>query len=186
MLNKPKAENILVKISSQSSGDEYEDLQTDIDSIQDNITNIHSNISTIQTNISDIRQTKQDNLTFDTTPTENSSNPVISSGIKSFVETHVTNSLTKPQIITDSSEPSFEVESNTIYQCTAGLTSLTLTSIPNTQDEALIYFYASSSFTVGIPSGTRYINDLVTISGYYYVISILNGVLIIAPCSVRG
>lgn len=185
MLNKPKSENLFGKFS----GNEYEDFQTILDKIKYSLETLEEefseNIERIKSDIKKIEQEKQNNLTFDETPTENSNNPVKSKGIKAFVETQITNGITKPRETITETSPIFSPTANTIYTCENGLTGLSLTDIPNSQDETLIYFHTEGDFTVNIPNGTKYINDLVVLAGYHYVISILNGILIIAPCTVN-
>ena len=56
---------------------------------------------------------KQDILTFDTTPTQNSTNPVTSGGIKTYVDT-----LARPAVIEVSgTDPVIVAENNTSYLC---------------------------------------------------------------------
>lgn len=64
--------------------------EPDWDSIKDDIGNSPTGITGIQ----ELKQTKQDKLTFDTTPTEGSLNPVTSGGIKSAMNSVFNNSAT--------------------------------------------------------------------------------------------
>ena len=63
-----------------------------IDSITTNINNLSTYIDSITTDINSLSTTKQDKLTWDTTPTTNSNNPVTSNGIKAALDTKINNS----------------------------------------------------------------------------------------------
>lgn len=66
-------------------------VETDVTTIQTDITNINSTLET-KASVTDLEnglKTKQDKLTFDTTPTANSSNPVTSGGIKTELDKKV-------------------------------------------------------------------------------------------------
>lgn len=54
-------------------------------------TNADSAKSYIENIIADRIEQKQDKLTFDTTPTENSTNPVTSNGVKAYVDQAISN-----------------------------------------------------------------------------------------------
>ena len=66
-------------------------VEADVTTIQTDITNINSTLET-KASVTDLEnglKTKQDKLTFDTTPTANSSNPVTSGGIKTELDKKV-------------------------------------------------------------------------------------------------
>ena len=62
-------------------------MSSDITAISNDITAMSSDITTIKNNISALDANKQNKLTFDTTPTANSNNPVTSNGIKTAIGT---------------------------------------------------------------------------------------------------
>lgn len=66
-------------------------VEADVTTIQTDITNINSTLGTkaSTTDLEDGLKAKQDKLTFDTTPTANSSNPVTSDGIKTELDKKV-------------------------------------------------------------------------------------------------
>ena len=57
----------------------------DVSAINESIEQINQEIANIKSSIDQ----KQDKLTFDTTPTENSLNPVVSGGVKSYVDNSI-------------------------------------------------------------------------------------------------
>lgn len=77
------------------------------------------------------------------------------------------------------------VQENTVY-VRGTITSLTLSSIPTSDRESLIYFTTGTSFTLSLPSGTKYIGDLAFSSSTQYVISILNGIVVSGEVFIGG
>ena len=64
-------------------------LETRVTANETNITTNTKGIATNAASIASLTSSKQDKLTFDTTPTASSTNPVTSEGIKSYVDTEI-------------------------------------------------------------------------------------------------
>lgn len=98
--------------------------------------------------------------------------------------------LNKPEIApvrnTESSS-TIAVQGNTVY-VRETLSSLTLSSIAVSDKESLIYFttYTGSNFSLSLPTGTKYIGVFTFSPSTQYVISILNGIVVMGEVSVRG
>lgn len=60
--------------------------QAGVTTHEDVLNNINSNADASNANFDAIKKNKQDNLTFDNTPTDGSNNPVTSGGVKSYVD----------------------------------------------------------------------------------------------------
>lgn len=98
--------------------------------------------------------------------------------------------LNKPEIapVRDTgSSSTIAVQENTVY-VRGTLSSLTLSSIAVSDKESLIYFttYWGDDFSFSLPSGTKYIGVLTFSPSTQYVISILNGIVVMGEVSVRG
>lgn len=80
-----------------------------------------------------------------------------------------------------SSNPSLVLESNKVYTCTS-VDSLTITSVPVSNHETIVYFNTSASFTgVTLPANQPVIGTLPTWeASKSYVMSIQNGILVAA------
>lgn len=79
------------------------------------------------------------------------------------------------------------VQENTVY-VRGELSSLTLSSIAASDKESLIYFTTSTStnFSLSLPTGTKYIGAFSFSPSTQYVISILNGIVVMGTVSVKG
>ena len=79
------------------------------------------------------------------------------------------------------------VQENTVY-VREMLSSLTLSSIAASDKESLIYFttYSGNSFSLSLPTGTKYIGTFSFSPSTQYVISILNGIVVMGEVSVKG
>ena len=86
-----------------------------------------------------------------------------------------------------SSSSSISVKGNTVYS-RGVLSSLTLSAIEISDQESLIYFttYTGSNFSLSLPTGTKYIGVLTFSPSTQYVISILNGIVVMGEVSVKG
>ena len=98
--------------------------------------------------------------------------------------------LNKPEIapVRDTgSSSTIAVQENTVY-VRGTLSSLTLSSIAVSDRESLIYFktYSGDSFSLSLPAGTKYIGTIVFSPSTQYVISILNGIVVMGEISVEG
>ena len=84
------------------------------------------------------------------------------------------------------SSSSISVKENTVY-IRGALPSLTLSAIETSDRESVIYFTtsASTNFSLSLPTGTKYIGDLSFSPSTQYVISILNGIVIMGEISVK-
>lgn len=80
-----------------------------------------------------------------------------------------------------STTPSLELAANTVYTCT-DVDSLTITSVPVSNLETIVYFTTSASFTsVTLPANQAVIGDLPTWeASKSYVMSFQNGILVAA------
>lgn len=98
--------------------------------------------------------------------------------------------LNKPEIapVRDTgSSSTIAVQENTVY-VRGTLSSLTLSSITVSDKESLIYFttYSGNSFSLSLPTGTKYIGAFSFSPSTQYVISILNGIVVMGEVSVKG
>lgn len=98
--------------------------------------------------------------------------------------------LNKPEIAPardTGSSSTIAVQENTVY-VRGELSSLTLSSIAVSDRESLIYFTtsASTNFPLSLPAGTKYIGALTFAPSTQYVISILNGIVVMGEVSVKG
>lgn len=190
LLNRPKADNLEGNSPIEGDADTLQNILSDLLEHEEN--NYTALNQTINTKVSELNNSlaqqkeytdselakKQPNLTFDKTPTVESSNPCTSGGIKEYVDTQTT----KPVVKQDFSGQVAAITptTNTIYEY-ANVGGLTLTDIPVTYQEILFYFNTTQGFTIGLPSGTPYINSLVLGAGGRYIMSILNGIVIVSP-----
>ena len=71
---------------------------------------------------------------------------------------------------------SLEVQPNICYNC-GTITSLTITSIPNSSLESLIYFSTGETCQITLPD-CEIVGDIIIEPNKKYVFSILNGILI--------
>lgn len=71
---------------------------------------------------------------------------------------------------------SLKVQPNTCYNC-GTITSLTITSIPNSSLESLIYFSTDETCQITLPD-CEIVGDIIIEPNTKYVFSILNGILI--------
>lgn len=131
---------------------------------------VDGEISTINTALSG----KQSTLTFDSTPTANSTNPVTSGGIKTALdnkETAINN------VEVSGTSPVIVAESNTIYNC-GEVTSLSFT--PCASGICDVRFTSGSTVTVlTIPSTVKFPNSFDPTSletNKIYEINILDGI----------
>lgn len=131
---------------------------------------VDGEISTINTALSG----KQDTLTFDSTPTANSTNPVTSGGIKTALdnkETAINN------VEVSGTSPVIVAESNTIYNC-GEVTNLSFT--PCASGICDVRFTSGSTVTVlTIPSTVKFPNSFDPTSletNKIYEINILDGI----------
>lgn len=134
------------------------------------VKDIQSNIDDIQFNLDN----KQDILTFDSTPTANSTNPVTSEGIKTALdnkETAINN------VEVSGVSPVIVAESNTIYNC-GEVTSLSFT--PCASGICDVRFTSGSTVTVlTIPNTVKFPNSFDPTSletNTIYEINILDGI----------
>lgn len=112
----------------------YTALQTKADAstvstLSNTVSDIDSDVSTIQGQITSIQSTldgKQDELTFDTTPTAGSTNPVTSEGIKTYVDNNV------PSIIEGNGIDVSVSGTDTTISCDYGAVESTNTTKPVT------------------------------------------------------
>ena len=83
--------------------------------------------------------------------------------------------------------PTISVKGNMVYS-PGSLSSLTLSAIEISDQESLIYFttYTGSNFSLSLPTGTKYIGVLTFSPSTQYVISILNGIVVMGEVSVKG
>lgn len=168
MLNNPHAKNLVG------------DLNDETKTIQEIIENLSNQIDTLS-------NTKQNNLTFDNLPTENSENPVKSGGIYSFTndlihsKTNIENVYLSPgadAIYTLTPE----AKKNYFFYSPNSLSILNITSFPAYNEEVIIYVQTGSSgCTINLPSGVSYINSTNLSANTFYVCSILNNVFISVP-----
>lgn len=98
--------------------------------------------------------------------------------------------LNKPEIApvrNTGSSSTIAVQENTVY-VRGELSSLTLSSIAVSDKESLIYFttYSGNSFSLSLPTGTKYIGAFSFSPSTQYVISILNGIVVMGEVSVKG
>ena len=98
--------------------------------------------------------------------------------------------LNKPEIApvrNTGSSSTIAVQENTVY-VRSELSSLTLSSIAVSDKESLIYFttYSGNSFSLSLPTGTKYIGAFSFSPSTQYVISILNGIVVMGEVSVKG
>lgn len=98
--------------------------------------------------------------------------------------------LNKPEIApvrNTGSSSTIAVQENTVY-VRGELSSLTLSSITASDKESLIYFttYSGNSFSLSLPTGTKYIGAFSFSPSTQYVISILNGIVVMGEVSVKG
>lgn len=98
--------------------------------------------------------------------------------------------LNKPEIApvrNTGSSSTIAVQENTVY-VRSELSSLTLSSIAASDKESLIYFttYSGNSFSLSLPTGTKYIGAFSFSPSTQYVISILNGIVVMGEVSVKG
>lgn len=98
--------------------------------------------------------------------------------------------LNKPEIapVRDTgSSSTIAVQENTVY-VRGTLSSLTLSSIAASDKESLIYFTTGqwSDFSLSLPTGTKYIGAFSFSPLTQYVISILNGIVVMGEVSVKG
>ena len=98
--------------------------------------------------------------------------------------------LNKPEIVPvrdTGSSSTIAVQENTVY-VRGTLSSLTLSSIAASDRESLIYFTTAqwSDFSLSLPTGTKYIGVLTFSPSTQYVISILNGIVVMGEVSVKG
>ena len=98
--------------------------------------------------------------------------------------------LNKPEIApvrNTGSSSTIAVQENTVY-VRGELSSLTLSSIAASDKESLIYFttYSGNSFSLSLPTGTKYIGAFSFSPSTQYVISILNGIVVMGEVSVKG
>ena len=98
--------------------------------------------------------------------------------------------LNKPEIApvrNTGSSSTIAVQENTVY-VRGELSSLTLSSISASDKESLIYFttYSGNSFSLSLPTGTKYIGAFSFSPSTQYVISILNGIVVMGEVSVKG
>ena len=66
--------------------------QSSLDTTNTNVTNLTTRVETAETNISGLQSSKQNTLTFDSTPTSASTNPVTSGGIYTALQNYATTS----------------------------------------------------------------------------------------------
>ena len=68
------------------------------------------------------------------------------------------------------------------------LSSLTLSAIEISDQESLIYFTTDqwSNFSLSLPTGTKYIGAFSFSPSTQYVVSILNGIVVMGEVSVEG
>lgn len=147
----------------------HETTYRNIVTMQD-VKDIQSNIDNIQFNLNN----KQDTLTFDSTPTADSLNPVTSGGIKTALdnkETAISN------VEVSGTSPVIVAESNTIYNC-GEVTSLSFT--PCSSGICDVRFTSGSTVTVlTIPSTVKFPNSFDPTSletNKIYEINILDGI----------
>ena len=96
------------------------------------------------------------------------------------ISTALTNYRTKPTTATTFSG---SVAENTNYILSTAISSLTINSIANSSLESNIIFEVTgSSFSITFPANTPMIGDEPTYeSGEKYIVSICNGIVIVAP-----
>lgn len=192
LLNRPKAENLEGNSPIEGDTDTIQNILSEL--LEHEESNYIALNQTINTKVSELNNSlaqqkeytdselakKQPNLTFDETPTDESSNPCTSGGIKEYVDTQTT----KPVVKQDFSGQVAAITptTNTIYEY-ANVGGLTLTDIPVTHQEILFYFNTTQGFTIGLPQGTPYVTSLICGSGGRYVLSILNGIVVVSPIS---
>lgn len=190
LLNRPKADNLEGNSPIEGDADTLQNILSEL--LEHEESNYTSLNQTINTKVSELNNSlaqqkeytdselakKQPNLTFDKTPTDESSNPCTSGGIKEYVDTQTT----KPVVKQDfrGQVAAITPTTNTIYEY-ANVGGLTLTNIPVTYQEILFYFNTTRGFTIKLPSGTPYINSLILGAGGRYIMSILNGIVIVSP-----
>ena len=71
----------LKKLSDQIGGGGGSSIQTQINALDESIKSVEETVQTLGGVVNELGTNKQDKLTFDAEPTENSSNPVTSDGV---------------------------------------------------------------------------------------------------------
>lgn len=71
----------LKKLSDQIGGTGGSSIQTQINALDESIKSVKETVQTLGGVVNELGTNKQDKLTFDAKPTENSSNPVTSDGV---------------------------------------------------------------------------------------------------------
>nr|DAV24989.1 MAG TPA: hypothetical protein [Caudoviricetes sp.] len=156
------------------------ELNNELKSIQEIIEDFSDQIDGLQS-------TKQNNLTYDAQPTENSENSVKSGGIYSWVYNSIETKTTRNTVsIQSGANASYTLtpvsKTNYFFVSPNSLSSLTISSFPSDNEEVLIYIMTGTSgCTINLPSGVNYVNSLNLSANTYYVCSILNNVFITVP-----
>lgn len=83
------------------------------------------------------------------------------------------------QTVVAQSSTSFAPAANTVYNFASPISSLTLTSIPNSTLETDIHFVSSSDFVISLPNNTVVYGSTSVVSGKDYTVSIKDGRVII-------
>ena len=83
------------------------------------------------------------------------------------------------QDVVAQSSTSFAPAANTVYNFASPISSLTLTSIPNSTLETDIHFVSSSDFVISLPNNTVVYGSTSVVSGKDYTVSIKDGRVII-------
>ena len=143
--------------------------ETDVTTIQTDITNINSTLET-KASVTDLEnglKTKQDKLTFDTTPTANSSNPVTSGGIKTELDkkvnsTTLTTELAKKQNKLNAGS-NITLTDNEDGTTTIAAESTVTTNMVTTDTTQTIS--GSKTFTGGITTTDIYPSGVINFSG---------------------
>lgn len=124
--------------------------QAGVTTHEDVLNNINSNADSANTNFDFLEKNKQNNLTFDNTPTDGSNNPVTSGGVKSYVDekTKTINDLIAEGymfagIATPTTDPG-KPDGNVFYLASeSGTYSNFGGAILTTQDVAILYYDGS-------------------------------------------
>lgn len=83
------------------------------------------------------------------------------------------------ETITDNTPTIANVQGNHIYNCTGTLTSLTLTAVETTYNEATIYMTTGASITVNVPASVKTIGYTEFSPNTSYIISFANNTMVI-------